>query len=48
MIVELGRQFRHAIGRRLYRAKAFPLAVVTHPVFPGLQSAQFNLAFPIR
>src|SRR5579859_3656293 len=47
MILKLRRQFRHAIGRRLYRAKVFSLAVVTHAIFPGLQSAQFNLAFPV-
>jgi hypothetical protein len=29
MIVEFRRQFRHAIGRRVYRAKVLPLAKVT-------------------
>src|ERR1039457_482666 len=47
MILELRRQFRHAIGRRVYRAKVFSLVVVAHPIPPGLQSAQFNLAFPV-
>src|SRR5208337_1027971 len=47
MILEPRRQFRHAIGRRAYRAKVFSLAVVTHPILPGLQSAQFDFAFPV-
>src|ERR1700687_4288140 len=46
MIFELRRQFRHTVGRRFHRAESFDLAVVTHPIFPGLQSAQLDFAFP--
>src|ERR1039457_1678875 len=47
MILEFRCQFRHAIGRCVYRAKVFSFAVVTHPILPGLQSAQFDFAFPV-
>ena len=46
MIFELRRQFRHTIARRVHRAEFFVLAVITHPIFPRLQPAQFDFAFP--
>src|ERR1019366_9284269 len=48
MILEVRRQFRHAIGPRLRRAKVFGLAVVTHLILPGLQPAQLDDSFPSR
>src|SRR5208282_4613187 len=47
MPLELCRQFRYSIRRSFYQAEVLSLAVIGYAMLAGLQSAQFDFAFPV-